>query len=161
MRRKYYVWLAAISILVSLWGCGMFTPFGKGKKAFRQGNYGEAVEEFKKAIIIEEGSDAYQSHVYLGRIYAIRKDYTKAITECKKAFDMYPGSPDACVFLIIIYQLDGQMGKAEKMWDKVSGLPGQGKGFVLAQILPPPRRGPLRPHKVASYVDMLKGKPSK
>ena len=156
MRRKNYVWIGvALAVVVTSWGCGMSTPFGKGKKAFEQGNYEEAAGKFGKAI--DADSNLYYSHLYLGRIYAIQKDYGKGINECKKAFDMAPKSPDAYTFLIVIYQLNGQPREAERLWDKASNLPGLGKGFALKSIMPSPTERELRPGVAAYYVDILKG----
>ena len=154
-KRSYVSVCVALVALVTFLGCGMFTSFGKGKKAFTAGNYEEAEKEFKKAI--DEGSDAYKSHVYLGRIYALRKDYSKGIAECKKAFDMTPKAPEAYMFLIVIYQLNGQPGQAERLWDDASNLPGIGKGFALHGIMPPPGGGELRPEVIVRYIEILKG----
>ena len=143
------------SLFLLMWGCTAFSPYGKGVKLFKSGSYAEATKEFQKAI--DTDSNAYFSHIYLGRIYGIQKDYEKAMKECKKAMGMAPKSPQAYVFLIVLYQLNNQPGEAEQLWDKASNLPTFGKGFVLKEIMPSPRREKIKPGKVSYYHEILRG----
>ena len=157
---KYYVSMGiALVVLVTSWGCGMSTPFGKGKKAFQQGKYEEASKEFEKAVAA--GSDLYHSHLYLGRIHAIQKDCGKGVDECKKALDIAPKLHDAYTFLIVIYQLNNQPREAERLWDKATNLPAGAKAFGAKRIMPSPTRKGLRPETAAYYMDILKGTVSK
>ena len=152
---KRYVLIILGSLLLSVSGCTGFSSYGKGVKLFKNGSYAEATKEFQKAI--DKGSNLYLSHLYLGRIYGVQKDYKKAIEECRKALDMSPKSPQAYVPLIVLYQLNNQPGEAERLWDKASNLPGLGKGFALKEVMPSPTGRELKPGEISYYHEILKG----
>ena len=155
MKIKGYVLIILGGLLLSVSGCTGSSPYGKGVKLFKNGDYEQATKEFQKAI--DEGSNLYLSHIYLGRIYGVQKDYEKAIGECRKALDMSPKSPQAYIPLIVLYQLNNQMGEAERLWDKASNLPGLGKGFALKEVMPSPTGGNLKPGEISYYQEILKG----
>ena len=158
-RRKLPVTVFVVVLIIAISGFFVWryltTPHRRGVRLFEKRSYVGAAEEFQKAI--NAGSNVCDSHIYLGRIYAIQKDYERAIGECKKALDIVPKSRDAHKFLIVIYQLNNQPGEAERLWDKASNLPGLDRGFALAKIMPSPSGGKLRPEVIAAYNDILKG----
>jgi len=145
--------IAGISVFVA-WRY-FNAPYRRGVRLFEKGSYSEAAGEFKKGM--GSGSNVGRCHIYLGRIYAVQKDYKKAISECKSALEVAPKSRDAHFYLIIIYQLDNQMAEAERTWDKASNLPGTDRGFTLSRIMPPPSGSALTPEAIAVYNDILKG----
>ena len=157
MKKKFYLWtVVVLTGMITLSGCGRFTSFGKGKSLFKEGDYRGAQKEFEKVVEAEPNThNGYLAYVYLARIAGINGDYTQGVSFCEKAISIFPKSPEAHYLSIILYQLNGQMGKATHAWDKVSNMPQFGKGFALMAVNPP-ASGKLRPEKIASLRELLK-----
>ena len=156
---KRYLYFFLIAILLS--GCGNFflSPLGKGENLFKQEKYEEAKNEFVKAIKTKDSQ--YEAKIYLGRIYAIEGNLKKAIEILEEARDSAPEVPDAYFYLGVVYQLDSRYRDAEKALDKLSNLPGYGKSWSIAPVMPPAGVGagePLKPGRRDFLIKVLKGK---
>ena len=156
---KRYLYFFLITILFS--GCSNFflNPLNKGEKLFKQEKYEEAKGEFIKAM--KDKDSQYKAKIYLGRIYAIQGDVKKAIEILEEARDSALNAPDAYFYLGVVYQLDSRYRDAEKALDKLSNLPGYGKGWSIAPVMPPAGVGagePLKPGRRDFLIKVLKGK---
>jgi cytochrome c-type biogenesis protein CcmH/NrfG len=78
---------------------------------------GEAAREFDQAIAQFELELTHQpasatAHAYLGRIYAIRKDYRKSAAHYDRVSEIEPLNVDACVLAALAYVELGEMAEA-------------------------------------------------
>jgi tetratricopeptide (TPR) repeat protein len=74
----------------------------------------------EKAIELDPANA--EAFYYLGKLYASKKEYAKAIQSYNKAIDLAPSSPDAFFNLGFIYYARKDYPKAEAMFLKVTEL---------------------------------------
>jgi len=100
------------------------TPYAQalvgGAASILDSNPRKAETLLRKASGLDpQNSEAYY---YLGKLYASKKDYSKAIKAYEKAIDLDPRSPDAFFNLGFIYYSTKKYSRAEKMFSTVVEL---------------------------------------
>jgi len=100
------------------------TPYAQalvgGSISILDTNPNQAESLLEKAIELDPANA--EAFYYLGKLYASKKEYAKAIQSYNKAIDLAPSSPDAFFNLGFIYYARKDYPKAEAMFLKVTEL---------------------------------------
>jgi tetratricopeptide (TPR) repeat protein len=100
------------------------TPYAQalvgGSTSILDTNPKQAESLLEKAIELDPANA--EAFYYLGKLYASKKEYTKAIQSYNKAIDLAPSSPDAFFNLGFLYYAKKDYPKAEAMFLKVTEL---------------------------------------
>ena len=100
------------------------TPYAQalvgGSISILDTNPNQAESLLEKAIELDPAKA--EAFYYLGKLYASKKEYAKAIQSYNKAIDLAPSSPDAFFNLGFIYYARKDYPKAEAMFLKVTEL---------------------------------------
>jgi tetratricopeptide (TPR) repeat protein len=93
----------------------------KGRAAFEQGNWSQAIEMFKKAL--EADPNQPEAHAYMGLILAQAGHMEGALTAFDRALAAAPNFPMALWGKgMALYQTGGDPTEARRLLQKVSGL---------------------------------------
>lgn len=100
------------------------TPYSQalvgGSTSILDTNPKQAESLLQKAIELDPANA--EAFYYLGKLYASKKEYAKAIQSYNKAIDLAPSSPDAFFNLGFLYYARKDYPKAEAMFLKVTEL---------------------------------------
>ncbi len=91
-----------------------------GKMLFKEGNYQEAVLEFKKVLALQP--DFVPAYNYLGKSYAILNDYEQAEQHFQKVIQLAPGVDEGYTNLGLLFELKGEKSKALSYLTKALSL---------------------------------------
>jgi len=81
-----------------------------GMRFFNQGDYRRAISEFQKSVAIDPNFAA--AHNYLGKSYAILREYGQAEAAFKKVIELVPKVDEGYMNLGILYELRGEIPQA-------------------------------------------------
>jgi cytochrome c-type biogenesis protein CcmH/NrfG len=84
------------------------TPHKRDAEASRE--FDLAISEFEGELAARPSSA--EAHRYLGRIYAVRKNFAKAAAHYDRLSEIEPLNVDACVLAALAYVDNGQVAEA-------------------------------------------------
>jgi tetratricopeptide (TPR) repeat protein len=109
--------------------------FQRAYQAQMSGRLDEAIECYRKSIELEPTAEA---HTFLGWTYSFKRDYERAIAECKRAIEVDPdfGNPynDIGAYLIETGRWDDAIPWLEKAIEAPRYEPRQFPHFNLSRI---------------------------
>ena len=105
-----------------------FVYYRDGMSAQAEGEYAEALDNYKEALTLEEDANDRSYILYnMGLIYASNGDHEKALTSYEQAIDLNPRLPQALNNTAVIYHYLGEKEKeagnvdeAEQLFDRAA-----------------------------------------
>ncbi|HKF21602.1 MAG TPA: tetratricopeptide repeat protein [Candidatus Angelobacter sp.] len=92
-----------------------------------------AIEQYEAAVRIEPKNP--ENYLYLGRLYQLNKDLSKAESTFKQALKVDPGSEEATINLAYLYSDEGDTNRAQEMLNSLPETSRTGKIYAAMGAL--------------------------